>query len=179
MKQNDEGKQRPTRRTTVQAMAGAALSGAALGALGAGRTARADADSAPIVGAWLAADQATRRQGVLIFFHDDGIVQFAGSPIRLTHHPNDPAEAIEHQTVAGGQWVRTGFNDYAFANVGIDYDAEGVPVAMDSARGTLTYEPLRDEWTGTYTLTETDLNGTPTGGTVTAAVVGRRIALSP
>ena len=170
---------RASLRALVRNLAGIGLGGAALG-LFAAKTARADTERAPIVGAWLVSEPG--KPGLaddLVFFHDDGIIQYAGSPVRITHRPDDPEGAVEYQTLTGGQWVRTSFNEYAFTTVDIDYDASGSVIAIDTDRGTVTYDPLRDQWSATFTTTETDPNGAPTGGARTATAIGRRIAVSP
>ncbi len=158
----------------MRSVGGVALGGAAVGALGAGASARADVDTPSIVGAWLvtALGQTTRPITVLMFFHDDGIVQHVDGPRPRTH---DPEETVEYQSVSGGQWTRTGFNDYVYTRIGIDYDARGTPFALDTTRGVLTFDPLNDRWTATITLTETELDGTPTGGGRTGTVTGRRV----
>ena len=180
MKREDTANGRVSRRAAVRSVGGAALGGAALGALAAGGTAGADSDAAPIVGTWLVtAGGQNRRIAVLMFFHDDGVFQFSDGPVLPTHSPDDPPEAAEYQSVAGGQWIRTGFNEYVFRSVGIDYDARGNPVLMDSTRGTITYDPLADTFTVTITLTETTLDGMPTGGTRTATLNARRVAVEP
>jgi hypothetical protein len=171
---------RASLRTFIRGLAGAGLGGAALGAFGARGAARAATERAPIVGAWLLSEPG--KPGLaddLVFFHDDGIIQYAGSPVRITHRPDDPEGAVEYQTLSGGQWVRTSFNEYAFTTVDIDYDASGNVIAIDTSRGTVTYDPLRDQWSGTFTTMETDPNGAPTGGARTATTIGRRIAVSP
>ena len=180
MAHDGQSGKRVSRRTAMRSGGAAALGGAVLGALGASGAARADADHPPIVGTWLVTTPGqTRRIMALMFFHDDGVFQFADAPILPTHNLEDHPEANEHQSLGGGQWLRTGFNEYIFRSVGIDYDARGTPVLMDTTRGTVTYDPLRDQWTATITLAEAELDGTPSGGTRTATLTGRRVAVTP
>jgi len=171
-----------SRRTMVQSVGGAVIAGATLSSVGTGATvARAAAESPPIIGTWLITPpgQAPVLGSGLMFFHSDGVCQYAGAPVTPTQNPGDPADAAEYQTINGGQWLQTGFNEYTWRVVGIDYDARGIPFTLDSIEGTVTYDPLHDLFTTTFRLTETDLNGTPTGGTLNAVVSGRRIGVTP
>jgi hypothetical protein len=152
---NNRAQRRVSRRTAVQSVGGAVLGGAALTAVttGAVGTAAAAAESPPIIGTWLLTTPGqARRDAALLFFHGDGIVQYVGAPLRSTHAPGDPEETTEHQTLNGEQWLRTGFNEYSFRLVGIDYDARGTPILMDTIQGTATHDPLRDQCTVAISL---------------------------
>ena len=172
----------PSRRASLRAfirgLAGAGLGGAALGAVGARQTARAAAERAPIVGVWLVTVPPEFAIPLAFFyvFHEDGILTHGGAPARRTDRAHDAEHELEYSSGAHGEWRRVGFNEYTFFETEIDYDQAGTPLWMDDVNGTITYDPARDRWTGTLTLQETELDGTPTGPTFTVAVTGRRVA---
>jgi hypothetical protein len=171
----------PQRRRALIGMGGAALAGATLGALGTAGRAKAGIEDefAPIVGTWLI--RAERPQGALaalIFFFPHGIVQYFAAPQQPTTHPGDPSEALEYQTAAGGQWVRTAFNEYRVALASIDYDARGLPTTTDHTEATFTYDPVADTFRASGLVTERSGAGGTTPGpmfgqaTVTRVKVG-------
>ena len=181
MRRDQRAEQTISRRAAVRSVGGVALGGAtlggiALGALGAAETARAEGGNPPIVGSWLvSADSQGRSVRALVSFFASGIVLWAGSPLQPTHRADDPADAVEHQTISAGEWRQTGFNEYVFSQVGIDYDARGAPIAIDTTRATVTFDPRNDRWTVTFSVTEADVNGTPTGGSFSGTASARRI----
>src|SRR5436189_117514 len=62
-------------------------------------------------------------QMLLYFFFEGGIFQGVGPPQLVTDNPNDDPDALEYQVASGGEWVQTGFNEYALRAVSVDYDA--------------------------------------------------------
>ena len=180
MRRDQQAQQTISRRAAVRSVGGAALGGAALGgmalgALGAAEPARADG-TPPIVGSWLLSGESQGRSvRALLMFFASGIVLWGGSPQQPTHRRDDPADALEYQTMGAGEWRQTGFNEYVFSQIGVDYDARGAPIALDTTRGTITFDRLTDQWTLVVSVTETDLDGTPTGGGFSGAGSARRI----
>jgi len=75
-------------------------------------------------------------------------------------------EALEYQTAAGGQWVRTGFNEYRIALVSIDYDARGLPMTTDHTEATITYDPVADTFRAAGLVTERNAMAGATPGTM-------------
>ncbi len=175
MQGDQRAQQTMSRRAAVRSVGGAALGGAALGALGAAEPARADG-TPPIVGSWLfSAESQGRSVRAPLMFFPSGMLLWGGSPQQPTHRRDDLADALEYQTISAGEWRQTGFNEYVFSQVGIDYDARGAPIAIDTTRGTVTFDRLTDQWTTAFSLTETDLDGTPTGGGFSGTGSARRI----
>lgn len=181
MQRDQQTQEQVSRRMAVRSVGGAALAGAVLGAHGAGGAARADSGNPALVGTWLVTlPGQTRNLSVLMFFFASGIVQLADAPQTRTQRTDDPDEAYEQQSISGGQWLQTGFNEYAFTLLGLDYDPRGNLIAIDTTRGTITFDPLRDRWTAASTITETDPNGTPTaGGARTGTMTARRVGVTP
>lgn len=155
-------KQRISRRTAVQTVGTAVVTGAALGhGLGIG-TAQAGGEAA-ITGTWLVAAEGPElrlRRAVYLFF-PGGIFQTFNAPLVPTNDPSDDPAAVNYQTTNAGQWVQTGSVTYAFRAVGFNYDAIATPTGLDELTGTILYDPASHTWQ----TTSRQVRGLTLGGT--------------
>lgn len=147
------------RRRAIFGAGAAALAGAALGSMGGAKKAAASEEH-PVIGSWMVRGGAGGAElAQILFIFEEGIAQWFGSPIRPTHRPGDPADTMEYQTVGGGQWLHTGFNQYTLRMMSVDYGTHGTPIAIDDFSVVLTYDVLQDTFTGTVNQIERDMSG--------------------
>jgi hypothetical protein len=168
-----QGARRGTRRAAL-AVGGLGLVGAALNA-GATATEAWAESSAGIEGAWLIRWGGLTRQHVRASaFLPGGVVIIVDSPIDTTTSLDDAEDEIEYHGPAIGQWLRTGFDEYAYTAVEVEYDHVATVRQLATYRGTIHHDLVGDGLTGSFRLTETTLDGR-TVATRESAFAGTRI----
>lgn len=127
-------------------LGGAAAAGAALAMTRGEQHAHADHDS-PLIGAWLVEwDEDGARQRRLVSIFPGGIIQQFDTPYSATDDENSDPPHYETATV--GQWVRTGYDEYRYTMLGLEYTANGVAEHMERVSGTIRYDAVGDRWQG-------------------------------
>jgi hypothetical protein len=148
---------RGTRRAAL-AVGGLGLVGAALA--GVSGVDEIQAAGTGIEGAWIIRWGGQTRQHVRVSaFLPGGVVIISDSPIDTTTGLEDAEHEVDYRGPALGQWLQTGFADYAYTTVEVDYDARGNPIALTTYRGAIQYDVVGDSLKGMFRLSETALDG--------------------
>ncbi|MGD9893457.1 MAG: hypothetical protein AB7U18_19415, partial [Dehalococcoidia bacterium] len=141
------------RRRAMLGMTGAALAAGAAGAISGGRRATAGRDDPAIVGAWLVRWRGATRQHLRTWaFLPGGVALEFDAPVDTTTDPTDAENTLEYGAAGLGQWVQTGFHDFAFTVLEIKYDDRANPTSIVKLTGTVTLDVVGGTWQGTRTL---------------------------